>query len=113
MATTFELDFKRLPPRKVFQEGIRRAPSRGYRLNRKDTHTALKNALRYVPSRFHEELAPEFLEELLTRGRIYGYRFRPEGRLSGRPIHEYPGKILQAKAMQVMIDNNLDFDVAL
>jgi len=113
MATTFELDFEQLPPRKPFQEGIRRAPSRGYRLNRKDTETALKNALRYVPARFHEELAPEFLEELTTRGRIYGYRFRPEGRLYGRPVHQYPGKILSAKAMQVMIDNNLDFDVAL
>jgi len=113
MATTFELDFEQLPPRKPFQEGIRRAPSRGYRLNRKDTETALKNALRYVPGRFHEELAPEFLEELTTRGRIYGYRFRPEGRLYGRPVHQYPGKILSAKAMQVMIDNNLDFDVAL
>ncbi len=113
MATTFELDFEQLPPQKAFQEGIRRAPSRGFRLNRKDTETALKNALRYVPARFHEELAPEFLDELATRGRIYGYRFRPEGRLYGRPVHEYPGKILQARGMQVMIDNNLDFDVAL
>lgn len=113
MSTTFELDFAALPPRKPFQEGIRRAPSRGYRLNRKDTETALKNALRYVPRRFHEEMAPEFMEELLTRGRIYGYRFRPEGRIHGRPIHEYPGRILDAKGMQVMIDNNLDFEVAL
>ena len=113
MSTMFELDFAALPPKKPFQEGIRRAPSRGYRLNRKDTETALKNALRYIPKRFHEELAPEFMDELLTRGRIYGYRFRPEGRIYGRPIHEYPGKILDAKGMQVMIDNNLDFDVAL
>ncbi|MGC8724535.1 MAG: urocanate hydratase [Acidobacteriota bacterium] len=113
MATTFELDFAQLPPKKPFQEGIRRAPSRGLRLNRRDTETALKNALRYIPTRFHEELAPEFMKELATRGRIYGYRFRPEGRLYGRPVHEYPGKILQAQAMQVMIDNNLDFDVAL
>ncbi len=113
MATTFELDFEQLPPKKPFAVGIRRAPSRGFRLNRKDAETALKNALRYVPARFHEELAPEFMEELTTRGRIYGYRFRPEGRLYGRPVHEYPGKILQAQGMQVMIDNNLDFDVAL
>ena len=113
MSTMFELDFAALPPKKPFQEGIRRAPSRGYRLNRKDTETALKNALRYIPQRFHEELAPEFMDELLTRGRIYGYRFRPEGRIYGRPIQEYPGKILDAKGMQVMIDNNLDFDVAL
>jgi urocanate hydratase len=113
MSTTYELDFDTLPPIKAFQEGIRRAPSRGYRLNRRDTETALRNALRYVPERFHAELAPEFMEELLSRGRIYGYRFRPEGRITGRPIDQYPGRILQAKGMQVMIDNNLDFDVAL
>ena len=113
MTTTFELDFDELPPAKPFEPGIRRAPSRGYRLNRKDTETALKNALRYVPARFHGQLAPEFMEELLTRGRIYGYRFRPEGRIHGRPIGDYPGRILPAKGMQVMIDNNLDFDVAL
>jgi urocanate hydratase len=113
MSATFSLDFEKLPQAKPFLEGIRRAPSRGYRLNRKDTETALKNALRYIPKRFHEELAPEFLEELTTRGRIYGYRFRPEGRIFGRPIGEYPGRILQAKGMQVMIDNNLDFEVAL
>jgi urocanate hydratase len=113
MATTYELDFDALPPRKDFEPGIRRAPSRGFRLKRKDAETALKNALRYVPARFHEELAPEFLEELLTRGRIYGYRFRPQGRIWGRPVDQYPGKILAARAMQVMIDNNLDFEVAL
>lgn len=113
MSRTYELDFDALPPRKAFQEGIRRAPSRGFRLNRRDTETALRNALRYVPERFHAELAPEFMEELATRGRIYGYRFRPEGRITGKPIDQYPGRILQAKGMQVMIDNNLDFEVAL
>lgn len=113
MSDTTVLDFERLPPAKSFQEGIRRAPSRGLRLSRKDAETALKNALRYIPKRFHGELAPEFLEELTARGRIYGYRFRPEGRIYGRPIGEYPGRILQAKGMQVMIDNNLDFEVAL
>lgn len=113
MATVFELDFDVLPPRKAFEPSVRRAPSRGFRLGRRDAETALKNALRYLPTRFHEELAPEFLEELLTRGRIYGYRFRPEGRIWGRPVDRYPGKILAARAMQVMIDNNLDFEVAL
>ncbi len=113
MSQTFALDFDALPPKKPFQEGIRRAPSRGFRLNEKDARTALKNALRYVPERFHAELAPEFMEELLTRGRVYGYRFRPEGRIRGKPIHEYPGRCLDAKGMQVMMDNNLDFEVAL
>ncbi|RMG98307.1 MAG: urocanate hydratase, partial [Chloroflexi bacterium] len=60
----------------------------------------------------HEQLAPEFLEELKTMGRIYGYRFRPEGRIYGKPVDEYKG-ILEARALQVNIDNNLDFDVAL
>ncbi|WP_419775174.1 urocanate hydratase [Ignavigranum ruoffiae] len=102
-----------LPEMPEFVEGIRRAPNRGFRLSKEQTEVALKNALRYVPNKYHEQIIPEFLEELKTRGRIYGYRWRPEGRLSGKPIDEYKGKCIQAKAMQVMIDNNLDFDVAL
>ncbi len=102
-----------VPPLKNFKEGIRRAPDRGFRLNRKQTATALKNALRYIPESFHERLIPEFLEELRTRGRIYGYRFRPEGRITAKPIQDYKGACEEAKAIQVMIDNNLDFDVAL
>ena len=104
---------KELPPEKEFEQGIRRAPDRGFRLNRKQTETALKNALRYVAPRHHKTLIPEFLNELKTRGRIYGYRFRPEGRIKAKPINEYRGNCIQAKAIQVMIDNNLDFDVAL
>ncbi len=102
-----------LPEMPKFQEGIRRAPDRGYDLTPAQTELALKNALRYIPEEFHEALAPEFLEELMTRGRIYGYRFRPEGKLSGKPIDEYKGNCIEGKAFQVMIDNNLDFDVAL
>ncbi len=102
-----------LPEKKEFIEGIRRAPDRGFRLSENQTRTALKNALRYIPQDYHEELIPEFLEELTQYGRIYGYRFRPEGRIYGRPIDEYKGKFLEAKAFQVMIDNNLDFEVAL
>ena len=77
------------------------------------TATALKNALRYIPLELHEQLAPEFMEELRTRGRIYGYRFRPAGDLKARPIDEYRGKCVEGKAFQVMIDNNLCFDIAL
>ncbi len=101
-----------LPPQKEFLPGIRRAPSRGFNLTKEETVIALKNALRYVPNELHEQLAPEFLEELKTMGRIYGYRFRPEGRIYGKPVDEYKG-ILEARALQVNIDNNLDFDVAL
>ena len=96
-----------------FQEGIRRAPDRGFRLTKAQTKIALKNALRYVPEELHEKLAPEFMEELTTRGRIYAYRYRPDEIITGKPIHEYKGKCLAGKAFQVMIDNNLDFEVAL
>ena len=96
-----------------FQEHIRRAPKRESKLTNADIKLALKNALRYIPEEYHEKLAPEFLDELLTYGRIYGYRFRPEGKIYGKPIDEYKGKCVEGKAFQVMIDNNLDFDVAL
>ena len=102
-----------LPEMPQFQEGIRRAPNRGCKLTSEQTKVALKNALRYVPEELHEKLASEFLEELKTRGRIYAYRFRPEGRLYGKPIDEYKGNCIEGKAFQVMIDNNLDFEVAL
>lgn len=102
-----------LPDMPKFEPGIRRAPDRGFRLTKEQTKTALRNALRYIPEQYHEQLIPEFLEELTTRGRIYGYRFRPEGRIHGKPINEYKVNCLEGKAMQVMIDNNLDFDVAL
>ncbi|MEG1333072.1 MAG: urocanate hydratase [Bacteroides sp.] len=104
---------KTLPPYPAFAEGIRRAPDRGYTLNPAQTATALKNALRYIPCELHAQLAPEFLEELRTRGRIYGYRFRPEGDLKPLPIDAYRGNCLEGKAFQVMIDNNLCFDIAL
>lgn len=102
-----------LPKMPEFVDGIRRAPSRGFRLTEKQTRIALKNALRYIKPEYHEQLIPEFLEELTTRGRIYGYRFRPEGKIYGKPIDEYKGNCIEGKAFQVMIDNNLDFDVAL
>ena len=69
--------------------------------------------MRYIPTEFHAQLAPEFMEELRTRGRIYGYRFRPAGDLKAKPIDAYKGKCIEGKAFQVMIDNNLCFDIAL
>ena len=108
-----KVQIKNLPEKKSFEQGIRRAPDRGFRLSKDQTKIALRNALRYIPEEYHEELIPEFLEELTTRGRIYGYRFRPEGRIYGKPIDEYKGNCLAGKAFQVMIDNNLDFEVAL
>jgi urocanate hydratase len=114
IAGAMTIKLEEIPREKaVFEEGIRRAPDRGFTLNRQETAIALKNALRYIPEEYHAELAPEFMEELRTRGRIYGYRFRPRGRIYGKPIDQYKGKCTAGKAFQVMIDNNLDFDVAL
>lgn len=96
-----------------FVDGIRRAPDRHYTLTPEKTITALKNALRYLPEELHEKAALEFLEELRTRGRIYAYRWRPQGDLKAKPVDDYKGKCLAGKAFQVMIDNNLCFDIAL
>ena len=111
-AMTIKLDAV-LPEYPVFKEGVRRAPKRELTLNEREIKLALKNALRYVPEELHEQLAPEFLEELMTRGRIYGYRFMPKERIYGKPIDEYKGNCVEGKAFQVMIDNNLNHDVAL
>jgi urocanate hydratase len=105
--------FDELPPPPPFAPGIRRAPARHFDLSQKDAALALKNALRYVPEKWHAVLAPEFMQELVTRGRIYGYRFRPAGPIKGRPVDDYQGVCIEGRAFQVMIDNNLDFDVAL
>ncbi|OIP93663.1 MAG: urocanate hydratase [Syntrophobacteraceae bacterium CG2_30_61_12] len=102
-----------LPALPEFVPDIRRAPDRGYRLDPAQTRTALKNALRYIPEEHHQRLAPEFFQELKTRGRIHGYRFRPAGPIQARPVQDYRGRCLAGKALQVMIDNNLDFEVAL
>ncbi len=102
-----------LPDYPEFVAGIRRAPDRGFCLRPAQAETALRNALRYIPKELHETLAPEFMEELRTRGKIYGYRYRPSGDLKAKPIDQYKGKCIEGKAFQVMIDNNLCFDIAL
>lgn len=102
-----------LPPEPKFDAAMRRAPDRGCNLSRAEIVIAVKNALRYVPPELHAALAPEFLNELKTRGRIYGYRYRPHGRIYAKPVDEYEGKTLAGRALQVMIDNNLDFAIAL
>lgn len=102
-----------IPAYPKFAEGVRRAPDRGFRLSPHQTNIALKNALRYIPENLHAQLAPEFLDELRTRGKIYGYRYRPDGDIHPKPIDEYEGNCVEGKAFQVMIDNNLCFDIAL
>lgn len=111
-AMTIKLDAV-LPAYPAFEPGIRRAPRREMPLNQQEIELALKNALRYIPEELHETLAPEFLDELMEHGHIYGYRYRPAGCLSGKPIDAYKGLCTEGKAFQVMIDNNLDFATAL
>ena len=102
-----------LPEYPSFDPAYRRAPRREANLSQADKELAIRNALRYIPTQHHAQMALEFAKELEETGRIYGYRFRPEGKLIGKPIDEYKGNCVEAKAFQVMIDNNLDFDVAL
>lgn len=111
-AMTIKLDYA-LPEYPTFEQGIRRAPKREAHLSEHDKELAIRNALRYIHPDHHAQMAKEFAQELETRGRIYGYRFRPQGALHGKPIDEYKGNCIEGKALQVMIDNNLDFDVAL
>jgi urocanate hydratase len=108
----FQEDGK-LPPYPEMRDDIDRAPSRGFTLSRKDTILALKNALRYIPEKFHVDISNEFLDELKSMGRIYGYRFRPDGDIKAKPVDRYNGKTLEGKAVQLMMDNNLDFNIAL
>ncbi|KAF5073947.1 urocanate hydratase [Oscillibacter valericigenes] len=111
-AMTVKLDYD-LPEYPTFEEGIRRAPRRESHLTQADKELAIKNALRYIHPDHHAQMAKEFAQELEEHGRIYGYRFRPQGRLTGKPINEYKSNCVEGKAFQVMIENNLDFDVAL
>jgi urocanate hydratase len=101
-----------LPTKSEYDFSINHAPKRKQILTKAETRLALENALRYFPKQFHAELAPEFLQELNDFGRIYMYRFRPDYKMYARPIEDYPGKSTQAKAIMLMIQNNLDYAVA-
>ena len=101
-----------IPAKKQHEQGINTAPKRKQLLSSEEKKLALQNALRYFPKHQHGELATEFLEELNTFGRIYMYRYRPDYKMYARPISDYPGKCEQAKAIMLMIQNNLDYAVA-
>ncbi len=101
-----------LPPKKVYDSNVNHAPKRKEILSEEERKLALRNALRYFPENFHAELASEFLEELEIYGRIYMHRFRPDYKIYARSINDYPGKCQQAKAIMLMIQNNLDHAVA-
>lgn len=101
-----------LPNLKPYDLTINHAPKRKDVLSETEKELALRNALRYVPSKLHATLLPEFRKELREYGRIYMYRFMPEHPIFARPINEYPGRSIQAKAIMLMIQNNLDHAVA-
>jgi len=101
-----------LPPSRHYAEGINRAPKRKDILSKEEKKLAVRNALRYFPTEWHEELAVEFAQELKDYGRIYMYRFKPDYDVYARPIEEYPCKTKQAAAIMLMIQNNLDPAVA-
>ncbi len=101
-----------IPPAKPYDSSVNHAPKRKKILSKEEEKLALQNALRYFPSEHHAELLPEFRKELETYGRIYMYRYRPNYKLHARDIKEYPGKCDQAKAIMLMIHNNLDYAVA-
>ncbi|PRZ00536.1 urocanate hydratase [Marinilabilia salmonicolor] len=101
-----------LPQLQPYDSSVNHAPKRKDILSEDEKVLALKNALRYFPPEFHEELAPEFLNELYAYGRIYMYRFRPQYEMKARPINDYPHQSGQAASIMLMIQNNLDPRVA-
>ncbi|MEO4004483.1 urocanate hydratase [Flavobacterium sp. CAU 1735] len=101
-----------LPQPKPYESTINHAPKRKEILTDDEKKLALKNALRYFEPEHHAELIKEFSDELETYGRIYMYRLRPDYKMYARPLSEYPGKSDQAKAIMLMIQNNLDYAVA-
>lgn len=103
---------KELPRKKALDPAINHAPKRKDILSQEEKQLALRNALRYFPKEQHAELLPEFYDELTQYGRIYMYRFRPDYVMKARPMNEYPGHSEQAKAIMLMIQNNLDYSVA-
>lgn len=105
--------FQELPQPAPFDPEIRRAPRREATLSAADQRLAIDNALRYLPTKHHDVMRTEFAAELAQHGRIYGYRFRPAGGLQAGTIDDYEGRCLEGRALQLMINNNLDFATAL
>lgn len=102
----------RLPDPKPYDPEISHAPKRKRILSFEEHKLAIRNALRYFPAEWHATLAPEFAQELKELGRIYMHRFRPDYEIRARAISDYPGECEQAKAIMLMIQNNLDPNVA-
>jgi len=103
---------KALPAKKLYSKDSNRAPKRKDILSVEEKKLAIKNALRYFPKEWHQELSTEFAYELNEFGRIYMHRFKPTYKIFARPISEYPAKTQQAAAIILMIHNNLNPEVA-
>ena len=101
-----------IPTEKPWDSNVNHAPKRKDILSKEEKKLAIANALRYFPKEQHTELAKDFVAELNTYGRVYMHRYRPTHPIFARPISEYPGKSLQARAIMLMIQNNLDHAVA-
>lgn len=102
-----------LPKHPGIDKSVPHAPKRVPNLTAREFQLAVRNVLRYFPEHTHATLGPEFANELRTYGHIYCYRFRPtQYKMKGYNINHYPGLCTQAKAMMLMIMNNLDHAVA-
>ncbi|PYF74940.1 urocanate hydratase [Pedobacter nutrimenti] len=101
-----------LPAKKAWDAQVNHAPVRKDILSPEEKKLSLRNALRYFPEEWHQELAAEFLEELQQYGRIYMYRFRPDYQMYARPVGDYPYQSLHAACIMLMIQNNLDPAIA-
>jgi len=101
-----------LPDLQLYDPTANHAPVRKDILSPEEKKLALRNALRYFDKKHHAVLAPEFAKELKRYGRIYMYRFRPTYEIFARPISDYPYQSIQAAAIMLMIQNNLDQAVA-
>ena len=101
-----------LPELQAYDNSVSHAPKRKDILSAEEKKLALRNALRYFPKELHAQLLPEFTQELKDYGRIYMYRLRPRYAMHARPINDYPHHSMQAAAIMMMIQNNLDPAVA-
>ena len=103
----------RLPQHPGLDQGVDHAPNRRQILDSNEKLLAIQNALRYIPSEHHEAMAVEFLDELNSYGRIIMRRYRPvEYSMKAYPLSAYPTQCQQAASIMLMIQNNLDPDVA-